>query len=304
MSVGKEKKPRLTRADLDARFSAHQEKNRVRRETKVTREDVEQLFKDKKAQRLENASTRAPGHRARLVSIGLGVALLVASGVITTSASASTNAFTRDTQTLEQRVATLTGDLKAIPAADEDGAAVYAADLEAQISAATTKATEVASLQQTFASILFRGNGESSGNGAPSPAFLESVEHRRLLAPYFVDQALIAEGTAAYEPGSRDPFADDEIDPRFPWYIGYEPDSEGRTVVDPGVSTWTMASVIATAADGVFDVTWLNQSSSTNDVFSWATASYYVEPGAFGHVILGKTTLGEQAVSTQNADGE
>ncbi|MCI4659586.1 hypothetical protein [Cryobacterium zhongshanensis] len=299
--MAKVKKPQLTKEDLDARFAVRQEKNRVRRATKVTRDDIEKSLAERKAKRSERA---VPGQLARIVSLGLGVALIIGSGALAVTTTASTDAFNLSTQVNEQRLASAKGDLAAIPAADEQGTATYAAELKEQIAAATAKGQEIATLQQDFTSILARGNTASNGNGAPTTAFQDSVEHRKLLAPYFVKGALLVDDAQAYVAGSVLPFDANQIDPRFPWYVGYQPGSQGRIVVDPAVSGWALTSVVATETRGVLEATWLNKNTTTGDLFAWATASYYVDPGAFGRLTVGQTTLGERNASTSSKAGE
>jgi hypothetical protein len=299
-AVANVKKPRLTREDLDSRITAQQEKNRARRETKVTPADIQARLDERRARRAERA---VPGRLARNVSLGLGIALLVGSGIVAVTTTASTQSFALETEVNEQRIASAKGDLDAIPAADDTAATEYAAELASQIAQATAKGEEVAALQQEFATILFRGNTQESVNGAPSSAFLDSVEHRRLLAPYFVERSLIADESDAYAPGSVLPFDDDEIDPRFPWHVGYQPGSNSLAVADPGAAHWTLASVMATATPGVLDATW-RDNNSTGELLAWATASYYVDPGAFGSLTVGQTTLGERGAPSIDKAGE
>lgn len=300
-AVPKEKKLRLTKADLDARFSAQQEKNRLRRETKVTREDVEKLLSERKARRAEKA---VPGRRGRTVSLSLGIVLLAGSCILAVTTSASTDAFNHTIEFNEHQIAAAKGDLAAIPAADQEASAKYAAALEKQIGEATVKGDEVAKLQQKFATILFQGNDEVSGNGAPSKAFRNAVEHRKLLAPYFVDRAMFVDDALAYAPGSVLPFGPDEIDPRFPWYVSYEPGTQGRVAMNPAMSGWELASMVATSTQGVLEATWLNASPKTGELFAWATASYHVDPGAFGGLTVGLTTLGERGIPSMSKAGE
>ena len=299
--MAKQKKPRLTKSDLDARFTAQQEKNRARRANKVTPEDVAKHFAERKANR---GARPAPGQRARVVSLGLGIALLIGSGAMAVATTSSTSTFEVETEANIQRIASATGDLATIPASDDVAAGEYAAELEAQIAAATAKGEEVAALQQEFSAILFKGNGETAANGGATPALIAAVEHRRLLAPYFVERSLFVEDAEAYAPGSILPFDDDEIDPRFPWYVGYAPGSQGAIVLDPTTSSWELTSLVATVTPGVLEATWLNSSTGTGDLLAWATASYYVDPGAFGSLTLGKTTLGERGDATIETAGE
>jgi hypothetical protein len=303
--VAQQKKPRLTKADLDARFAARQEKNRERRQTKYTGEDVARLLEERRANRAQKkAESSAPGDRlVRAVSLGLGAALLVGSGALAVTTTSGSDAFALASEANRQQIELVEGDLAAIPAAGESASAEYAAQLAAAIVDATAKGTEVARLQQDFATILFSGNTEVGSDGAAGPSLTAAVENRRLLAPYFVEQALLVDDAEAYAPGSAVPFEADQIDPRFAWYVGYEPESQGRTVVTPGLATWGLASVIASDTTGVLEATWLNTSPTTGDLFAWATASFYVQSGAFGNLSVGFTTIGERYLPLVGQDG-
>jgi hypothetical protein len=231
--VAKEQKPRLTKEDVDARFTSLQALNQERRENKVTREDVEQHFANRKATKAERS---VPGQRTRVVSLGLGIALLVGSGALGLTVTNSTTEYTRVSQATQQEIEMAQDTLKAIPANDEESTAQYTATLDAQISDATTKGEEIARLQQEFTTILFQGNGVESADGAPNTALIQSAEHRRLLAPFFVEKALLAPENQAYAPGSAQPFDEGRIDPRFAWYVGYDPASNGLA------GNWSLSS--------------------------------------------------------------
>ncbi|ROR75969.1 hypothetical protein SAMN06295974_3696 [Plantibacter flavus] len=285
-------KVRLTKADMDARFTARQERNRNARATKLTGEDLEARLKDRRSAKLPRPVN--PGRRSKRISVMLGGVLLLGSAVVALSASASADEFRHATETTNAQIAAAQGDLRAMPTADDQGASNFTAQLDAQLGEAASKAEVVAALQQGFADILYRGNGETTANGAPSAAFLESVEHRRQLAPYFVAKALIADDALAYAPGSALPFGDGEIDPRFPWYTDVEPGSNGRIIADPSTSSWSVAAVVSSGTPGVIEVTWLDTRTETGELLAWATASYYADSGAFGGLVTGQTTIGER----------
>lgn len=299
-TTGIEKKPRSSKESLDARFAALQEANRARRQSKVTGADIERRLEERKAERSQKPAQVVPGQRARTLSLGLGVVLLAASGVIAVATSAGTDSFNVAQHSNEQQIAVLQGELDRIPAADEQSAAEHSSALEEQIAQATAKGAQVAELQQGFATILAGGDTEGSGDGAPSTAEVDAAEHRKQLAPYFVDQSFPVEDVRAYAPGSTLPFGPEEIDPRFPWYVGYEADGQLK---DPTASQWELVSVIATDTPGVLDATWLNQSTGADALFAWATASYYAEPEAFGNLVVGHTTLGERGATTTEKAG-
>ncbi len=157
-------------------------------------------------------------------------------------------------------------------------------------------------MQQRFAQLAFDANDDRQDNGGASPAFLALVEHRKELAPYFVDRALIADDAEAYAPGSVLPYDENQIDPRFPWFLDYT-DTARTTVAAPGASTWKLASMTATETSGVFEATWLN-SSDRGDLYAWATASYYVDGGKFGSLRVGTTTIGTGSATAIQTAGK
>lgn len=287
--MGKQKTPR-ERTALEERISAKQAENRAARQAKITPEDVERRLAERRARRVAKAEARPAGRGARYVSLGLGFAMLIGTGAIAVTTSNGTQSFSAQLAADESRIAGLEGDLAAVPASSKTGAATYTRDLTKQLAAARKKGDEVASLQQRFQEILVAANDERSNDGAATPAEKDAAEHRKALAPYFVDRALIVKDTAAYAPGSVLPFDDDEIDPRFPWHVSYR--AGGTTANDPSMSRWALTSMIATDTPGVFAATWLDRRTADSDLLAWATASYYVSERKFGSVRLGETTLG------------
>lgn len=291
---------RLTRDEVVARFEEKQAENRAARGTKVTAEDVAAKLAARKAERA--ASGRA-GERARTVSVALGVVLILGAGALAVSTAANTTSFQAKQAAGEEAIASAQSYLDALPASDQDSAGVYAAELEAQLDTARVKAEEVAALQQQFSEILVAGNTEDTSNGGASPAFLASVEHRKLLAPYFVDRAMIADDTLAYAPGSALPFDADQIDPRYPWFVAHEKGKPG-VVAPAGSNEWTLRSVTPSTTPGVHDVTWLDTDTATGDLLAWATASYYAGSETFGALSVGRTTQGEQTTTTIETAGQ
>jgi hypothetical protein len=285
--MAKKNKSSPTMEHLDARIAAQQEKVRARRASKVTPEDVARRLAERRERKAVKPSTRRAG---RVVPLVLGGALLAISGIVATATVSGTETFKITNQSLQQQIAAAQGDLDAQPAADQQSAAEYADQLKQQIAEAMAKAEKIATLQQEFAQILFKGNSEHTENGAPSAAFLESVQHRKLLAPYFVDRAFLVEDAVAYAPGSTLPFDSGKIDPRFPWFLAHPADDPVK-LLDPSGSTWTVASVVATKTPGVLEATWVDSNAATGQLFSWATASYYSDEGKFGSLKVGTTTL-------------
>lgn len=290
------------RTALEVRLEARQEANRTARQTKVSAEDIEQMLTRRRIDKRARQPAMPVGRRARNVSVGLGVALLVGAGAVVLSTTNHTSAFEAEQQTNDAAIARAHGDLAEIPAANKAAADQYGARLQRQLTAAEGKGRDVAALQQEFQSILAKGNDERSDNGAATPALAAAAEHRKLLAPYFVDRALIVRDGAAYAPGSTLPFSDDQIDPRFAWHVVYEAD--GERVADPEASTWAVVSAVATQTPGVLEVTWADRRSSDGGLLAWASASYYADQGQFGSLRVGQTTLGGAASASRTMDGK
>ena len=286
--MAKQKKPVLTKQSTDAYFAKKQAEVAERRKNKLTGDDVAQALDERRSSR-----HRAAGSRSKAISLGLGVALLVGAGAVVTGTVLSGDSFVSDTKANSARIAELNEQLQGVPAGGDGGKAdEYRAQLAAQILTATEQGEQVAALQQEFLTIFAPTEGEQvEGNGAASPALMASIEIRKALAPFFTSESLLVEDKVAYAPGSSVPFADDEIDPRFPWY---QPSTivDGRIVYGAAdTCTWDLVSVTATGVGGVLDATWLCQGAE-GDLYSWATASWYAEEEAFGRVSVGETTIG------------
>lgn len=288
------------RTGLEVRLAERQEANRAARQTKVTAEDVQRRVAERRAAKSARRVPTPAGRTARGVALVTGFAFLLGAGCIALSIANGNTAYEVTSANNVQEIGKAKADLAAIPAADEHAASTYAEKLQARLDTATAKGREVAALQQEFQSILVRGNEQRSDNGAATPALTAAAAHRKQLAPYFVDRAMIAPDTEAYAPGSVLPFDADQIDPRFEWHVAY--DANGTTVADPKASTWTLTSMVATDTSGVFEATWVDKRTSDGELLAWATASYYVSEGKFGSLRLGLTTLGSNgALNDQTA---
>lgn len=294
--VAKQKAGR-ERSSLELRIAERQEANRKARATKITPEDVARRFEERRTVKATRAAAKPAGRTARAVSVSLGVAMLVATGVIALATSNGTTAFDAASEANQAQIAKAKGALASVPTSDKAGAEKYTARLNEQLQKAREKGGKVAALQQEFQSILLAENTEQTTGGLASGAAAAAAKHRKELAPYFVDRALIVKDSAAYAPGSVLPFDDDEIDPRFAWHVSYV--GTGTTVADPASSRWTLASMVATGTPGVFEATWLDRRTSDGDLLAWASASYYTSQSKFGSVRVGQTTLGATGALNQ-----
>jgi hypothetical protein len=298
-AVAKQKTTR-ERTGLEVRIAARQEANREARATKLTGEDVQRRLEERRTERAAKKAPKPVGHAARTVSIALGFAMLVGTGIIAVSTTNGATTFQNESAANQAQIAKAQAVLSDIPASDKTAAAAYSTKLTSQLKTARTKGQEVAALQQDFQSILVAGNTEQTTGGLASKADTAAAAHRKTLAPYFGDRALIVKDTAAYAPGSVLPFDDDQIDPRFAWHITYE--GAGTTVAAASASTWALTSMIATETPGVFEATWTDTRTSDHDLLAWATASYYTSQGKFGSLRVGQTTLGSTgALNNQTA---
>lgn len=289
---------RRTREDVLGGISAKQEEMKRRRREKVTPEQLEQGFAERRAKR---AAKREPGTVGRRVRLGVGIALVAATGVMAVSVADATGRAEVEAVAHEEQVAELRGTL-AYVAPEGEAPEQLEERLAAQVADATTKAQEVAALQQEFAQLLRTAALEpSTSNGAPGPGFLASLEHRKALEPYFLETSFSVATEEAYLPNSLG-LPEGTVDPRFPWFVALERGADGSDptptsrAAEPSASVWSLASVIpAEAGDpGRLDVTWLNQDPATGDLLSWATATYFVDEGRFGLLSVGTTTIGDR----------
>lgn len=287
----KQKREPLTKEEVDKRFADRQERVKARRAKKLTGQNVEQSLSTRKMRR---SSRRRPGRTGNIVA-GVFVLAAIVTAVIS---SLSANTFARqadeNTALITQLRMTLTDFPTSEGASDE-----YRADLEAQIADAITKGETVATLQQGFTEILGADSAATNdeGNGGPDAAFAASVEHRRELAPYFIERSLLVGDDLAYVASSIDPFEADQVDPRFPWFAVYGPD--GSFAV-PSTSLWSLAGIATTDSSGVLRAVWTCTDTVTGDLLAWAVAEYYIDAGAFGDLRTGTTTLGQNGIVPLN----
>lgn len=295
------KKP-LTKADTDAWFDARRERVAKRRKDPMT---GERLAEESARKKEERRSRRPEGAVARRISIGLGIALLVGAGGAALGTTSVMDSISAQSSANAATIAGIEGQIADVPATDDESLKALREEVDEQIASGTQKGEEVAALQQEFAAIFESSNDEQTADGAPSEAFRASVEHRRALEPYFVESSLVA-GDLAYTPGSTDPFAADQIDPRFPWYVSSQlvrEDGTSRTVYGPAdTCTWTLVSVVGTETAGVLDATWLCQGEG-QDLYAWASAKYYASEGKFGRVAVGSTTIGDNGGRAAGQEG-
>lgn len=285
--------PQREKQEIKSRLDAMDERVKERKSKKATAESVAQDLKEAREARRAKAEARekaAPGTRGRMIRIGVGVALLVATGAVAVTAS---NSVSKNDSTISANEATIAqqkGDLAYIKPAG--GQAGLEKSLTDSFADATKKANAVAKLQQGFAPLLRQASTEEvSDNGAPGKGFVASVEHRKELAPYFAKATLIASDDDAYKPGSANVIGEGQVDPRFAWYTRYD---KAGVASDAKAYTWSVASVSPSSVQdpGYLEVTWLCQDAN-GDLLAWAVGYYSVEDKVFDSLSVGTTTIGD-----------
>lgn len=278
-----EKKAPATRESVDAWFADRLEANRRARATKVTPEALLRDLGERRGARRE----RPRSSMWRAVPAVLGCGFLIASGVVAVGTNTSIQSFESDHATYLQEIATAEVTLDEV-ALLEPGTpeATAAPAIDAQFAAAENAGRSVADLQQRYAEILFAGNEEEADDNGPQQAYENALAHQTTLAPFFAERTFKAD--------RGDSLADTDIDPRYPWYIGYA--SDGVTILPPGTSSWALTAVAPTDTVGVLEVTWLNRGAS-GELYAWATSDYYVSEDKFGDLTVGKTTLGDRSAT-------
>ncbi len=294
-SEGSAPKRPLTKADTDAFFERKRAELRERRAHKLTGEELQQRFDQRRAERKQRASS-GEGARGGRVSLAIGVTLLLAAGGVGVASQVSSVGFSEQALALEEEAQALKVELSGLTAVQERDPEEHRVDIEAQLDAATTAATEVANLQQQFQQIAFDARDEATeNNGAPSAGSLALVEHRRTLAPFFAEEAFLVDDEIAYSQATAAQFDSDQMDPRYAWFQPFIQAGDRNWVpTDPGTAAWSLVSTTAAAGGGSVSVVWMNQNPATGDLYAWATAQYEVESGSFTDLAVHHTTLGSK----------
>lgn len=303
------KSPRTKEDVMAAMDKVH---SKIKSREKLTGEDLSARLAAKKAAREQKSGDQPKRDTAAKLRIGVGVFLLLATGVVAVAGSSASEGFTVQTKENDRVLATLSSDL-AYVTPDVDPKA-QSAKLDAQLAEARAAGEKVTALQQEFGALMYGASREElPDNGAPGKLFLKSVEHRKELAPLFHPDTFILDNTEAYLPNSVEDFDPTEVDPRFPWFVMYTlqptlPDgkvdaSKFQQVADPSKYSWRMASVIPSQAGdpSKADVTWLAQDEA-GDLLAWASSTYSYESKNFGQLSVGRTTIGDRhSYSVPNA---
>lgn len=279
-----ESKTPVTRESVDAWFAERLERNKDRRETKLTGDDMRHRLNERHERRSSTRSSRV----SQAFPAVLGCALLLTAGAIAVTTSSGMQSFEVQHAAYAQQITAAQIEQDETAALDPEVAEqIGAPTVDQQVADAESVALAVADLQQVYADILYTGNDEEASDDGPQKAYEAAVAHQVDLAPYFAERTFVAE--------RGDSLRDDQIDPRFPWFIGYE--SDNVTIVPPSTSSWSVAAIAPTETAGVFETTWLNRSVATGEVYAWATADYNASEALFADLTVGKTTLGDNSAT-------
>lgn len=297
----------LTKEDVVKDLSQRQAERKNRR--RMTGDEVEEMIKSRTAKRKEQrASLKAEGKpdpRASKASFVAGVVLLLGAAGMVYGTTAIQDETTAKVTAADEEIISLNSQIQQSQPQSEAEVEERRQEVSDGLEAARGKAKEVADLQNEFQSLRADGNDEKDpGNGKPKDSFIQSVELRESLAPYFDAESFVVEDdTIAYNAGSDVPYDETEIDPRFQWYAQYG-DLEENSYAEPDkAGSWKLASVVPsrTAEEGQVSVMWLNRAPD-GALLAWAKATYTVEAGTFDDLTVGTTTLGDRY--GMNEDGE
>ena len=274
--MDKKKPSQLSREDTDAWFDAKIARNAERRAVPATAESIGASLAGVSAG-VAQARTRAfPKIPAVIGAVMLGGAVVLS---LTATSTASGIEAEREAVAVEIEMAQ--GELDAVAAGADVPVDDATVAMRKTFDAAREDARQVASLQQEYAALVHNAHADTSSIEVPAAA-LEAVRAQQSkLEGFFTSESLIARDDVA--------LSETQIDPRYPWYIGYK--SDGTTVVDPSTSRWEASSVMPTEENGQLQATWLNRTSS-GKLLAWATATYFTDRGAFGSLTVGTTTQG------------
>ncbi|MCY1718494.1 hypothetical protein OVA26_16280 [Microbacterium sp. SL62] len=273
-----QKSNRATRESVEAWFTERQQSNRRRRENPVRPEQVIERIEAR-----ANDRARAGRVRATIPAV-LGATFLAAAAVICVATTSASQSFAAEQLITQQEIAAAEGERNALAKSTGTDPASGYAD---QVASVRDVATEVASLQQQYARLLFAGNDEEAGDAGPQLAYEASLEHQSALAPYFAPETYTAD--------REDALGETRIDPRFPWFVAFADDDV--TVLNPDTTSWTLAAINPAADSGTYVATWVNRNPTTGDLYAWAQGTYDMDRRLFVDLVVGKTTLGDHSAT-------
>ncbi|PDQ35480.1 MAG: hypothetical protein B5766_05275 [Candidatus Lumbricidophila eiseniae] len=273
------------------------EKARARARQKVTAQDVLNRRAQKAAQRTATAQEHR-GKRSRRFRTGTAIAVLLVAGVtvlvtsrITAQAAQERVAGEAHIQKLRDGLTHLE-ELTGTKSNQPRHAETQVENMRTMLEKVHDLATKVAGLQNKFPKLI-AANPEEPGNGAVSKGFLDTLEHRKTLAPFFSTGTYLLSDQVAYSPTSIFALTTDQIDPRLQWY---------DRALGNGGYTWSVVSVVGSKANDTskLDVTWLAQDDKSAGLLAWARALWSRDVEAFVSLTVGTTAYGDQQNATKS----
>lgn len=270
-------------------------KQKFSRPEKVTGDDLEQRFASAASRVREGVSERTPEQNSRLGRrVAVSVLLLSALG-LTVTYSLSTQSYEKELATNAQQLIVLESDLDA--ALKPADTTTVSTDIAASEKALFAAGQKVATTQQRFAQLYFDAFKQpDAGNGVPNQAALDTVEHRKQMAPLFDPKSYVVPDEQAY---TWSTIADTgtAIDPRFEWFVRYD----GANPSDPKTYRWELetstprldSGTTATAVWVCRDVAASDSADrATGEVLAWASATFDDETKTFSRLRLVMTAYG------------
>ncbi|MFG1858913.1 hypothetical protein ACGFJT_44260 [Actinomadura geliboluensis] len=261
--------------------------------------DLEARFDRWAAERRRRLAARSPEDNHKLVRRSVLVLLGLALIMLAAFTGLSNHAYERTASANAARIGDLNSEIASSPGISES----VASEAIAALGTAAAEASErVAARQREFAGLSIAASKEAAsgkGNGAPGKAMSALVNHRRSLAEYWDEKSLIVDDDLAYRFTTSPYFDDDEIDPRFPWYVRYD----GVKASEPSTYAWAVESAMPVLdAPTTARVVWVCRDSK-GVVLAWANAIYDGETKTFHDLDLDVTAEGAEHEQTAHADG-
>lgn len=265
---------------------------------RMTGAELESAFDGWSIEKRAQLAARTPEENARaLRKVGVATigALILALLVV---AVVSDESYRAEHAENSERIASLTHGVAEAeePRDDEE----VKAALTALATDVSEKAESVAKEQQGFVDLYRKAaSAPAPGDGAPSPEMEDVAEHRRALAPYFADKALVLDDAEVYQWSTAVSHGPDTIDPRYAWYVRHD----GHTPSPASASTWAVESAMPVVGEeGLAHAVWTCTDTETEDVLAWASADFDGETGAFVDLDLVITAAGTEHLSADESD--
>lgn len=267
---------------------------RPKRREKFTADELEERFDGWMIERRQRIADRTPQENARRRRFTLLAAMGVVGLALVVAFTTGNQSYERASAANAERITELEGQVAVAEMPRNDEARKQALlDLSREVS---TKAGEVADAQQGFAALKHAvDTAPSPGGGSPSKEMLAVAEHRKNLAGYFDQDALLVEDEEAYQWSTAVSTEADVIDPRYAWFVRHD-----RAVASKSeASSWQVLSAMPVVGEeGEAHAVWTCIDTATGEVLAFASADYFADTGKFTSLEVGVTTLGGQHSGT------